>query len=84
MPLERRPVVVAELVGGLVRQVEVGAAGARAIDVDVQPADLVADADPYRLGQVVTNLVDNAARHARSHGRGAGPPPSGAAGWSSR
>jgi signal transduction histidine kinase len=65
VPLERRPVVVAELVTALVRQVEV-ARPAPAIDLDVRPAALVADADPYRLGQVVTNLVDNAARHARS------------------
>jgi signal transduction histidine kinase len=66
VPLERRPVAVAELVGGLVRQVEAARPGPRIV-VDVRPADLVADADPYRLGQVVTNLVDNAARHARSH-----------------
>jgi signal transduction histidine kinase len=65
VPLDRRPVVVEELVTGLVRQVEAARPGPE-ISVDVRPAGLVADADPYRLGQVVTNLVDNAARHARS------------------
>jgi signal transduction histidine kinase len=65
VPLERRPVGVAELVDGLVRQVA-AVRPVPEIDVDVRPADLVADADPHRLGQVVTNLVDNAARHARS------------------
>jgi signal transduction histidine kinase len=65
VPLERRPVDVEELVTGLVRQVETARPGPR-IDIAVHPAGLVADADPYRLGQVVTNLVDNAARHARS------------------
>jgi signal transduction histidine kinase len=64
VPLERRPVVVAELVAGLVRQVQAARPGSR-IAVDVPPG-LVADVDPFRLGQVVTNLLDNAARHARS------------------
>ncbi|MGA9870561.1 MAG: HAMP domain-containing sensor histidine kinase [Rhodococcus sp. (in: high G+C Gram-positive bacteria)] len=34
------------------------------IDIDVVPADLKVCADPSRLTQVITNLVDNAVRHA--------------------
>jgi signal transduction histidine kinase len=33
-------------------------------DVDVEPPDLTVTADPGRLRQVVTNLLDNAARHS--------------------
>jgi signal transduction histidine kinase len=65
VPLERRPVDVEDLVTSMVRQVRAARPGP-VIDVDVHPRGLVADADPHRLGQVVTNLVDNAARHARS------------------
>ena len=38
------------------------------IEVLVEPAGLVVHADPDRLGQVLTNLVDNAARHAPGDG----------------
>jgi signal transduction histidine kinase len=33
-------------------------------ELDVEPPDLVVRADPARLRQVVTNLLDNAARHS--------------------
>jgi signal transduction histidine kinase len=36
--------------------------------LDVVPTDLTADADPGRLHQVVTNLLDNAARHSPPDG----------------
>jgi signal transduction histidine kinase len=37
--------------------------------VAVDPVDLVLDADPERLHQVVANLVENAVRHSPSGGR---------------
>ena len=44
------------------------AALTRAVPVrlDVEPPDLVVDADPARLHQVLVNLLDNAARHSPS------------------
>lgn len=64
VPLARRPVPVAPLVAAVVRLVD-AVRPERLIEVAVEPADLVADADPHRLEQVLTNLVDNAARHAK-------------------
>ena len=37
--------------------------------VDVDPADLSIDADGERLGQAITNLLDNASRHSPEQGR---------------
>jgi signal transduction histidine kinase len=68
VPLERRPVPVRALVDEVVEQVRAIRPG-RSIDVLVQPPDLIADADPHRLGQVLTNLVDNATRHVDTGGR---------------
>lgn len=39
-----------------------------AYDVRVEPADLVVDADPDRLHQLVANLLDNASRHCPAGG----------------
>ena len=44
-------------------------AGATPVDVRVSPVGLSAVADPARLRQVVTNLVDNAIRHSPAGGR---------------
>jgi signal transduction histidine kinase len=68
VPLDRRPVPVRPLVDGVVRQVSAARPG-RVIEVRVQPPGLIADADPHRLGQVLTNLVDNATRHVGDGGR---------------
>lgn len=68
MPLERRPVAIRELVDGVVQQVGTARPG-RVIEVRVEPPDLIADADPHRLRQVLTNLVDNATRHVSIAGR---------------
>jgi signal transduction histidine kinase len=68
VPLDRRPVPVAALVDGVVRQVGTARPG-RWIEVRVEPPGLVVDADPHRLGQVLTNLLDNATRHAPNGGR---------------
>jgi signal transduction histidine kinase len=68
VPLERRPTSVRDLVDSVVEQVERARPG-RSIEVRVVPPDLIADVDPYRLGQVITNLVDNATRYAGEAGR---------------
>jgi len=68
VPLERRPVSIGPLVDGVVRQVGTARPG-RVIEVRVEPEDLIADVDPYRLGQVLTNLLDNATRHVSDGGR---------------
>jgi signal transduction histidine kinase len=68
VPLERRPVLVRPLVDDVVRQVSAIRPG-HTIEVFIASPDLIADADPHRLGQVVTNLVDNATRHAGEGGR---------------
>jgi signal transduction histidine kinase len=67
VPLERRQISVLDLVQGVVAQVGTARAGS-AIEVRVEPPDLTVDADPYRLGQVLTNLVDNATRYAGAGG----------------
>ena len=68
VPLERGPVSIRPLVDEVVRQVAAIRPG-RVIEVRVEPPDLIADADPHRLGQVLTNLVDNATRHVSDGGR---------------
>jgi len=65
-PLTRGPVPMLALVESIVAQVRAARPG-RSIEVLVSP-DLVVDADPHRLGQVITNLVDNAGRHAPDGG----------------
>jgi len=65
-PLERSPVPVADLARDVAAEVAVVHPG-REVRLDV-PVDLVADADPRRLRQVLVNLVDNAARHAGEGG----------------
>ncbi|MGH2787880.1 MAG: sensor histidine kinase [Actinomycetota bacterium] len=39
------------------------------LTIDIEPEDLEIDADPERIHQVVTNLVDNALRHSPDQGR---------------
>ncbi len=68
VPLERRSISIRPLVDGVVQQVDAVRPG-RVIEVRVEPPDLIADADPHRLGQVLTNLVDNATRHVSAGGR---------------
>jgi signal transduction histidine kinase len=56
--------VVLEPVDVVSRTREIIARRGRPLDVRYSgPASLVADGDPLRIGQIVRNLVDNAARH---------------------
>lgn len=64
--LRRRPVQVRDLAEPVVNQVHLARPGA-VIGLDL-PDDLVADVDPDRLAQVLTNLLDNAVRHAGEGG----------------
>jgi signal transduction histidine kinase len=69
-PLERRQVLVRPLVDGVLAQVSAvrAASGRCTFEVLEEPPGLIVDADPHRLGQVLTNLVDNAARHVPDGG----------------
>lgn len=66
-PLRRVAVHVRAVADDVAREVGIARPG-RDVHVDT-PDDLVADADPGRLRQVLVNLVDNAARHATDGGR---------------
>jgi signal transduction histidine kinase len=64
MQLHRKPVVVAELVRGVVEVYGYIAEEKRIqLTVDV-PADLAVNADPTRLQQALANLVDNAIKYS--------------------
>ncbi len=69
-PLQRRPVALSPLIDAVLTQVGAARAadGQCSFEVDVEPPGLMVDADPQRLGQVLTNLVDNATRHAAEGG----------------
>jgi signal transduction histidine kinase len=61
-----RPVVLRDLVAATAREV---AAGGRDVRFDVQvPETLSLAGDPMRLRQLVTNVLDNAARHGPAPG----------------
>jgi signal transduction histidine kinase len=63
LPVRREPLAVREVLGG-VRERYVARAGERGRDIRVDVVDgLRVDADPVRLGQALSNLVDNALRH---------------------
>lgn len=59
----RVPTDLAELVRRTARDVGTARGGGTRVQVEV-PDRLVADVDPGRIGQVLTNLLDNACRHA--------------------
>ncbi len=64
--LDVQPIVLRDLVAATAREV---AAGGRDVRVDVQVPDHVSLAgDPMRLRQLVSNLLDNAARHGPAGG----------------
>jgi signal transduction histidine kinase len=66
-PLASEPVTVASLLADAVAEAEVLG---RQVEYDVQvvPPDLVVQADPARLRQLVANLLDNASRHSPARG----------------
>jgi signal transduction histidine kinase len=70
-PLDREEFRVADLLDEVVAEMEVATAAAgRSVKfvVSASPCDLTAYGDRARLHQVVTNLLDNAARHSPSDG----------------
>ncbi len=70
--LDREEFKVADLLAEVVAEAEVaGAASGRTVEyvATATPADVTAIGDRARLHQVVTNLVDNAARHSPPGGR---------------
>lgn len=75
LPLHRRPLVVADLLSDVVTSFsnQAAAAGVRletvySADGDPSGIDLVIEADPDRLDQVLSNLVSNALRHTPAGG----------------
>lgn len=65
--LDLEPVEVRTLVERCVAETQVAGHSVRH-EVVVQPEDLVVDADPARLAQVLANLLDNAVRHSPAGG----------------
>jgi signal transduction histidine kinase len=63
VPLQRRPVAVEPLLSQAVDEARLRNP-AREVDLRVDPSDLCVDADPVRLHQVVTNLLENAERYS--------------------
>ncbi|AVP69472.1 two-component sensor histidine kinase [Prescottella equi] len=62
VPLRRATFEIEPFLGEVIAQAS-GPGRSLRVDVDVAPAGLRAVADTARLHQVITNLVDNAARH---------------------
>jgi signal transduction histidine kinase len=62
--LERRSVSLRDAVGSLVAQLEPTFAG-RTVAIDAQPDAPTVFADPLRLDEIVTNLLENAAKYSQ-------------------
>jgi signal transduction histidine kinase len=67
LPLERREFDVEPMLQHAVRESQLSAPDVT-MTVEVEPDDLVLEADPERLHQVIANLVENALRHSPSGG----------------
>ncbi|GAB3998152.1 DUF4153 domain-containing protein [Nocardioides marmoraquaticus] len=68
-PLRRREVAMVDLLrDAAAAAAPVAAAREVAVEVVVEPDDLVVEVDPDRLHQAVANLLDNATRHAPAGG----------------
>jgi signal transduction histidine kinase len=61
--LDRRQVVLPELVTALVSQIQ-GALGTHAIAVEIASEPPTLSADPLRLEQILTNLVENSSKYS--------------------
>lgn len=68
VPLQRRHFQVGEVLEQAVRESRLHGHSVE-LAVDVEPEDLTVDADPERVHQVVTNLIENAVRHSPEEGR---------------
>jgi signal transduction histidine kinase len=66
-PLQRKRFAIKTMLEQVVAESQLGE-GRVGVDLEVEPGDLEADADPERLHQVVANLLDNAVRHSPSGG----------------
>jgi signal transduction histidine kinase len=69
LPLRPVRFPVRPLLEQALRECTLGDAEAVRLKVSVQPGDLVVEADPERMHQVVANLLDNAIRHSPPEGR---------------
>ncbi len=68
VPLDLREFDVEPMLRDAVRELRLQSPNVN-LSVEVEPDDLVLDADPERLHQVVANLVENAVRHSPSGGK---------------
>jgi two-component system sensor histidine kinase BaeS len=68
LPLQRREIGIASLLGSIVRDMDARAASAGVALAIRETADATVVADPDRLRQVVVALVDNAIRHTPRKG----------------
>jgi signal transduction histidine kinase len=68
LPLHRQRFAVPDFVDGVLKESRPNAGDGVVLTAAV-PADLAIDADPERLHQVLTNLLDNAIRHSPPGGR---------------
>jgi signal transduction histidine kinase len=69
LPLQPVRFPVRPLLEQALRECALGDAEGVRLKVCVQPGDLVVEADPERVHQVVANLLDNAVRHSPPDGR---------------
>lgn len=67
-PISVGDVAIRELFDGAVREASVGGSARVSFEVDVRPDDLIIRGDRDRLGQLIANLIDNAARHSPAGG----------------
>ncbi|HEV2123761.1 MAG TPA: GAF domain-containing sensor histidine kinase [Chloroflexota bacterium] len=65
--IEPEPVDVGSLIFGVVEMVKLHARGRR-VQVNIQPCIPLVEADPLRLEQVLSNLLDNAVKFSREDG----------------